>query len=360
MDLMDNVFRPPAIAGRGSAENPKNRFEALEVTLDPDEFDPDEPRPKTVFYRDTSRSIVAYNDSPDIGVGAGVNPYRGCEHGCAYCFARPTHEYLGFSAGLDFESKIMVKLDAPELLRRELSAPGWTPQVVAMSGVTDCYQPVERKLKLTRRCLEVLLEFRNPVSVITKNHLVTRDLDVLSELARFEAVSVGISLTTLDDALRRVLEPRTSPPHKRLEAVARLAEAGVKVGVMTAPIIPGLNDHEIPALVKAAAKAGAQWCGYTIVHLPYGVKDLFAAWLERHTPERKEKVLNRIREMRGGRLNDPRFFYRMRGEGLYAEQIDALHRLACQRAGLPRPSYTLTTEHFRVPGRAVQGTLFEP
>ena len=221
----------PPIVGRGTASNPKNRFEKLELTLDPAEFDPDDPRPKTLYFKDTSKSFITYNNSPDIGYNASVNPYRGCSHGCIYCYARQTHEYLGFSAGLDFETKIMVKTDVPKLLRRDLSAKKWQPQMVGFSGVTDIYQPIERKLELTRRCLEVFLDFRNPVGLVTKNHMVTRDIDLLKELAKFNAVSVCISITTLDEDLRRVMEPRTSSAVKRLEAVSKLAEAGIHVGV---------------------------------------------------------------------------------------------------------------------------------
>src|SRR3989442_1368528 len=274
--------------GRGADANPKNRFEALEYVPEPDGDCDDEPRPlRTQFFRDGSQSIISYNNSPDVGFAASVNPYRGCEHGCAYCYARPTHEYLGFSAGLDFESKIMVKEDAPELLRRELASPKWKPQVIAMSGVTDCYQPVERKLKLTRRCLEVLAEFRNPVGIVTKNHLVTRDVDVLAELARHKAAAVFVSVTTLDPDLRKVMEPRTSPPASRLSAIETLTKAGIPVGVMVAPVIPGLTDHEIPAIIAAAAKAGAQFAGRVIVRLPYAVAPLFESWLARHFPDRK-------------------------------------------------------------------------
>jgi DNA repair photolyase len=354
----------PTIKGRGVAENPGNRFEKLELTPDYDELDFDLQndefkRPKTIFYKDTSKSFITYNDSPDIGYSASVNPYRGCEHGCAYCYARQTHEYLGFSAGLDFETKIMVKVDAPTLLRRDLSAKKWKPQMVGFSGVTDIYQPIERKLELTRKCLEVFLDFRNPVGLVTKNHLVTRDIDILKELAKYNCVSVALSITTLDEELRRVMEPRTSTAIRKLEAVSKLAKAGIHVGVLTAPIIPGLNDFEIPALVKASVDAGAKFVGYSIVHLPYGVKDIFAAWIRQHYPERAEKVLNRIRAMRGGKLNDPRFGHRMSGEGIFAEQIKALYKISCIKAGLKRSEFKLSTEHFRVPGRAVQGGLFE-
>src|SRR5262245_27700364 len=238
---------PTPIRGRGAGGNPANRFEGLLYAPDP-ELDPsDSPAPTTHFFRDTSRSIIAYNDSPDVGFSASINPYRGCEHGCIYCYARPTHEYLGFSVGLDFESKIMVKEDASALLRRELMSPRWQPQTLAISGVTDCYQPIERRLQLTRRCLEVLLEFRNPVGIVTKNQLVTRDIDVLGELAKLDAAVVYVSVTTLDAELVGKMEPRTSRPAARLEAIAALAQAGIPVGVMVAPIIPGLNDHEIPA-----------------------------------------------------------------------------------------------------------------
>src|ERR671917_2982823 len=245
-----------SIVGRGAADNPKNRFEKIEVEPELGELDAEEPGPEIIYLRDVSRSIIARNDSPDIGFDASINPYRGCSHGCIYCYARPTHEYLGLSAGLDFESKILVKEDAPGLLRQQLSSQRWEPKVLSMSGVTDPYQPVEKKLGITRGCLEVLAAFRNPVVVVTKNHLVTRDIDLLSELARRGAAAVAVSLTTRDDDLRRVMEPRTSRPVRRLAAIEALAQAGIPVGVMTAPVIPGLNDHELPALISAAAEAG--------------------------------------------------------------------------------------------------------
>ena len=298
------------IIGRGASGNVPNRFEKISSQAEPNEVDP--AKPKTAYPRDHSRSIIARNDSPDIGFDASINPYRGCSHGCIYCYARPTHEYLGFSAGLDFESKVLVKEAAPELLRKELSSPRWKPKVLSMSGVTDPYQPVEKNRRLTRRCLEVLTEFRNPVVIVTKNHLVTRDIDLLSELARHGAAAVAVSLTTLDDDLRRVMEPRTSQPARRLAAIQALAEAGIPVGVMTAPIIPGLNDHELPDLLSAAADAGATFAGVVPVRLPGAVRPLFEGWLSRHFPDRKEKVLNRIRSIRAGGLNDPRFGSRRR------------------------------------------------
>jgi DNA repair photolyase len=348
-----------SIVGRGAAGNPKNRFERIEVEPDPGEIKGDEPRPETVYLRDHSRSIIARNDSPDIGFDASINPYRGCSHGCAYCYARPTHEYLGLSAGLDFESKILVKQDAPELLRKELSSPRWNPLVLSMSGVTDPYQPVERRLRITRRCLEVLAEFRNPVVIVTKNHLVTRDVDLLSELACHDAAAVAVSLTTLDDDLRRIMEPRTSRPARRLAAVERLAASGIPVGVMTAPVIPGLNDHELPALLSVAAEAGASFAAYVPVRLPYAVRPLFEDWLTRHFPERKVKVLNRIRSMRGGELNDARFGSRMRGEGLFAEHIAQLFSISCRRAGMGEGRFPkLSTAAFRRGGGA-QPNLFD-
>ncbi len=336
--------------GRGASANPPNRFEALHLEPDPeDAHDPDRPARRTQYLRDFSRSIIARNDSPDVGFDSSINPYRGCEHGCIYCYARPTHEFLGFSAGLDFESRIMVKENAAELLTAELSSPRWKPQTLVLSGVTDPYQPVERRLRITRGCLEVLARFRNPVGIITKNALVTRDLDLLGELAAHQAAAVNISITSLDPKLQRVLEPRTSAPRARLDAIRQLRAAGVPVGVMTAPLIPGLNDHEVPEILRAAAAAGAQWAGYTVVRLPFAVAPLFERWLEEHFPDRKEKILGRIRHLRGGeRLNDARFKTRMRGEGIFAEQIRDLFTAGCKRAGL-RERPRLSIENFRRP-----------
>ena len=354
---MSDGHKPRSITGRGAAANPKNRFEKIGVEPDPAETG-DEPRPETVYLRDHSRSIVAMNNSPDIGFDASINPYRGCSHGCAYCYARPTHEYLGLSAGLDFESRVLVKEDAAGLLRERLSSTRWEPKVLSMSGVTDPYQPVERKLGITRSCLEVLAGFRNPVVVVTKNHLVTRDTDLLSELARYGAAAVAVSLTTLDDDLRRVMEPRTSRPVRRLAAIRKLSEAGIPVGVMTAPVIPGLNDHELPNLLSAAAEAGATSAGYVPVRLPGAVAPLFEEWLERHFPDRKGKVLGRIRSMRGGKLNDPRFGSRMKGGGVYAEHISRLFGVSCRRAGIERGRFPkLSTASFRKDG-GIQPGLF--
>src|SRR4051794_11552574 len=293
VQMEDTQIRPLIqLKGRGTAQNPPNRFVQMDFVPDYDELDPEAPGPGTVFLRDATKTIIARNDSPDVGFDASVNPYRGCEHGCIYCFARPTHEYFGLSAGLDFETRIFVKEDAPELLRQALANPRWEPEVIAMSGVTDCYQPVERKLRLTRRCLEVLAEFRNPVAIITKNHLVTRDVDLLSQLARYQAAVVNVSITTLDATLTPRLEPRASLPTHRLAAVRELSRAGVPVNVMVAPVIPCITDHEMPRIIEAAAEAGAVSAGYVPVRLPWAVAPLFENWVERHFPERKEKILN--------------------------------------------------------------------
>jgi DNA repair photolyase len=347
-----------SIRGRGAADNPTNRFETLAYVRDQDWTDPEDPAPQTQFMKDPTRSFITYNDSPDVGFDAGINPYRGCEHGCIYCYARPTHEYLGFSAGLEFETKILVKQDAPELLRRELSSPRWKPQVLALSGVTDPYQPVERRLRLTRQCLAVLAEFHNPVVIITKNHLVTRDLDLLAELARHQAAAVYLSVTTLNTRLARTMEPRTSPPPRRLAAIEALAKANVPTGVLVAPVIPGLTDHELPAIIAAAAKAGAAFAGYIPLRLPHAVSPLFEGWLTQHLPQRKDKVLNRIRAIRGGKLNDPRFGSRMKGKGVFAEQIAALFSLACRKAGISERDVHLSTVAFRRPAPA-QPSLFD-
>ncbi len=337
------------IHGRGARDNPPNRFETLWSVPDHGQSRPDDPKPNTHFRKDTSHSIITTNDSPDVGFDASINPYRGCEHGCIYCYARPSHEYLGFSAGLDFETNILVKGAAAELLRRELSSKHWKPQVLAISGVTDPYQPGERHLKLTRSCLKVLAEFRNPVIIITKNHLVTRDLDLLGELALHNTAAVFLSITTLDSSLARHMEPRASQPARRLDAIRILSGAGIPTGVMVAPVIPGLTDHELPSIVKAATAAGAKSANYVILRLPHAVKKLFEDWLTEHFPDRKEKVLNRIRAIRGGHLNDPRFKTRMKGEGIFADQIASLFSAACRRAGISGKRPTLSTAAFRSP-----------
>ena len=361
-----------AIHGRGASWSPANRFEKLHLELTDTDFVDDDPEKyggtasmpsldatervppiATQYFDDKTKTIIAHNQSPDVGFESSINPYRGCEHGCIYCFARPTHEYLGFSAGLDFESRIMVKRAAPRLLEAELSSPKWKPKLLMMSGVTDCYQPIERKLKITRGCLEVLAKFRNPVGILTKNRLVTRDLDILSELAKHKAVVVNLSVTSLDRELQRILEPRTSAPLARLDAVSQLRAAGIPVGVMVAPVIPGINDHEIPKIVEACGKAGAQFAGHVLLRLPWAVAPLFEHWLDEHFPELKGKVLERVRAFRGGKLYDSRWQKRQIGEGFFAEQIGNLFDIACRRAGMTdRPK--LSTSAFQRPQQQLE------
>lgn len=324
---------------------------------DPDAEAPEPDLPPTEYYRDASRSVVSRNDSPDVPFEISLNPYRGCEHGCIYCYARPTHEYFGLSAGLDFETRIFVKEDAPALLAAEIARPSWTPQVLVLSGVTDPYQPIERRIALTRRCLSVLAEARHPVSVITKSALVTRDIDLLGELAAHRAAAVALSVTTLDEDLRRRLEPRAATADRRFEAMARLGEAGIPVGVSVAPVIPGLTDHEILRILARAAEAGARFATYVLLRLPHGVKELFEQWLEAERPARAQKVLARIRETRGGRLNDSRFGSRMRGEGPAAALVAELFHRARARVGIPPGGPALSIEAFRRPGP--QGRLFD-
>jgi len=341
---------PPAepVRGRGTAENPADRFTELLVERDP-ELPPE--APPTTVYLDASRTILSRNDSPDIPFEWSANPYRGCEHGCVYCYARPTHEYLGLSAGLDFETKLFAKPDAPKLLREAFAKPSWKPQVIAFSGVTDCYQPVERTLRIMRGCLEVMSETRHPTGIITKSALVTRDVDLLQPLADAHAVLVCVTITTLDDELAAVLEPRAARPAKRLETIAALASAGIPVAVMVAPLIPGLTDHEIPAILGAAAKRGATRAGWQLLRLPGAVLDLFDAWLARWRPERREKVLHRIRDLHGGSLTDSRFGVRMRGEGEWAKQLADLFRISATKAGLKHRRYELDASSFVRPAR---------
>ncbi len=339
------------IKGRGASSNTPNRFEKDRYEAEMQEFDAyleeEKPLLKTQFIKDSSRSIVTENNSPDVGFRFSINPYRGCEHGCAYCYARPTHEYLGYSAGLDFESKILIKNNAPQLLREKLTSRSWNPETIAISGVTDCYQPIERKLKLTRACLEVLADFRNPVGIITKNALVTRDLDVLQELNKYHAIMVFLSVTTLDEKLCADLEPRTSRPQARLKALETLAKAGIPVGVNVAPVIPGLTDHEMPNILKAASEVGATSAGFVPLRLPLSVSPLFVEWLQVHRPEKKEKVLSHIRSIRGGDLNSSQFGSRMRGEGVYADQLAKIFGLYTKKFGLNQKSIELSSADFR-------------
>lgn len=333
--------------GRGTNQNPVNRFEKIEYVSEPVEYYEDEKRPETEYFKDTSKSIISFNKSPDRYNSASINVYRGCEHGCIYCYARPTHEYLSMSAGLDFETKIFVKPEAPKLLYKTLSSKKWKPQTLMLSGNTDPYQPIERKLKLTRSCLEVLNEFHNPVTIVTKNQLVTRDIDILKEMAAYNTAAVLISITSLDNKLASVMEPRTSKPKLKFAAIKELKEAGIPVGVMVAPVIPGLTDHEIPAILKEAADAGAKFAGYVILRLPHGLKELFLNWLEEYFPERKQKVINRLKDLFGGKLYDSTFHIRGRGTGPFANQVRNLFEISCRNFGINEESLSLSTASFR-------------
>lgn len=346
------------IKGRGAGGNPPNRFQPLELLFEEAAVGNESNRYPTRFYKDHSRSIISVNDSPDVRFDAFVNPYRGCEHGCIYCYARPTHEYLGLSPGLDFETQIFVKEDAPHLLRRTFASPKWKPRPVGLCGVTDPYQPVEKRLRLTRRCLKVFRDFRNPVGIITKNSLVVRDADILQELAGYQAASVAISLSSLDYGLIEKLEPRTARPRKRLEAIEKLSAAGIPVGVLVAPVIPGLTDHEIPAILRAAREAGAQFAGFIVLRLPYGLKELFQNWLDIHLPDRKNKILSRLKDIRQGKLNENEFHLRMAGKGVYAEQIRQMFQTTCRKYGLSMEPPPLSAAAFRLPGNH-QLSLFD-
>ncbi|MCD8534158.1 MAG: PA0069 family radical SAM protein [Verrucomicrobia bacterium] len=341
--------------GRGAESNPPPRFEKLSFETDWDAYQMEDegeekPRVRTQFFRDGSQSIIASNDSPDLPFDYSINPYRGCEHGCAYCYARPTHEFLGWSAGLDFESRILVKMEAPALLRQELDHPSWKSSLVSMSGVTDPYQPVEKKLQLTRGCLEVLNDFRNPAAIVTKNSLVTRDLDLLRAMQGWNGVVVFLSLTTLNDDLRRKMEPRTSSVRMRLNAISELRQAGIAVGFLMAPVIPGLTDHEIPSVVKAASEAGAEFGFYTVLRLPYGVNSLFFEWVGRHVPNQEARIRQRISDLRGGKMNDSNFGDRFRGTGPAAEQMSRLFRIACNHHRVQVKAPQVDRTQFRRPG----------
>jgi DNA repair photolyase len=347
------VRRESPNAGRGAGFNPPNRFETLALERAPEGLTEyfEDPEPErnilTKFYVDHTKSILAKNDSPDIGFTYSLNPYRGCEHGCIYCYARPSHEYLGFSAGLDFETRIMVKPDAHTLLEKQFNSPTWQPQVVMMSGDTDCYQPIERKLQITRRCLEVFLRYRNPVSIITKNALIQRDVDLLKELAALNLVCVIISITSLNHDLIRRMEPRSSTPARRLETIEALARDGIPVGVNACPIIPGLNDVEIPSILERSSRAGAMCASYTLVRLPGAVGDLFVEWLKREMPDRAQAILNRIRDVHDGKLSCSDFGTRLSGEGQVAETIGQLFKSSCRRFHLNETQFTLSTKDFR-------------
>jgi DNA repair photolyase len=301
---------------------------------------------QTVFYKDDSKSIIAKNDSYDLGFDYSFNPYRGCEHGCIYCYARPSHEYLGFSSGTDFETKIMVKENAPKLLEDEFKKRNYEPKFILFSGNTDCYQPIEKKLQLTREALKICLRYRNPIGIITKNALVQRDIDILKQMAELNLVTVTLSITTLDNNLVRKMEPRTSSPEMKLKTIELMAANGIPTGVNIAPVIPGLNDLEIPNILKEASQIGADYAGHAMLRLPYAVKDLFIDWITKEFPERSNKILNSIREIRGGKLNSSEWGIRFRGEGELADTIHNLFNISCRKYGLNKRTFHLPTEHF--------------
>lgn len=341
-----------ALKGRGTTDNPPNRFEQIVVEADPEAAQEEAPSPKTRFFNDATRGVLSKNDRPGAPFKWGLNPYRGCEHGCIYCYARNYHEYLGFSAGLDFETKILVKREAPALLRKKFASRNWKPETVWMSGVTDPYQPVERSLKVVRGCLEVFADFRNPVAIITKNRLVTRDKDLLGTLAKDNASAVHMSITTLDPELHRLMEPRTSTPQDRFEAVRELTAEGIPVGVWISPVIPGLNDHEIPKLVAAAEKAGAHHVTFMPIRLPGGVRDLFKGWLKDHYPDRLSKVMNQIDALGPGDPEAESFTKRMLRQGAFYEQMRGLFRAALRKSSLQETGPELSTAAFRRPSGA--------
>ncbi|MEM7229377.1 MAG: PA0069 family radical SAM protein [Planctomycetota bacterium] len=350
--------------GRGASINPPNRFETLRL----DVLDEHREHIKhdidagvqvlTEVEAETSRTIINRVDSPDMPFNWTINPYRGCEHGCAYCYARPSHEHLGFSCGLDFETRIVARRDAPDLLRHELARPRWTGEPIVLSGVTDAYQPLERRLRITRSCLEIMAACGQPVSIVTKNHLVTRDVELLRLLAERQAARVMLSITTLDTDLARRLEPRASAPADRLRAVETLSQAGVPVGIMMAPIVPGLTDHEIAPVLRAAANAGAHTANWVMLRLPYQVESVFTAWLERWYPDRRSRVLKRLRETFGGRTYSPRFGRRLIGDGPWTAQIRETFDLFANRYGLTRQLEPLSSASFRRPALDGQLDLF--
>ncbi|HUN45056.1 MAG TPA: PA0069 family radical SAM protein [Stellaceae bacterium] len=350
---MDSVPSQPR-KGRGAVGNLTGRFEAeVRVAVDDGWGSADEePLPlDTTYTKDTARTIIARNDSPDIPFDRSINPYRGCEHGCIYCFARPTHAYLGLSPGLDFESRIFVKEEAPALLRAELSKPGYACDTMAMGSNTDPYQPVERKLQLTRRILEVLREFRHPVGIVTKSALVTRDIDILAEMARDQLATVAVSVTTLDRALARKMEPRAATPERRLEAITALAAAGIPTAVMSSPMIPALNDMEMERILEAAAERGATGAGYTLLRVPLEIKGLVEEWLETHAPGKAKHVMSLLKDTHGGKPYMSQWGTRMRGTGPYAEMLRARFERACKRLKLNerRGVWRLDASKFRRP-----------
>lgn len=360
--MADRDRRRP-LRGRGAVSNPTPRFESVRQEAFDDGWTPDEApeRVPTEVLTDRTKTVIARNDSPDVPFDRSLNPYRGCEHGCVYCFARPSHAYLGFSPGLDFETRIVAKPRAAELLRRELRRPGYRPAPLALGSNTDPYQPIERELKITRSVIEVLREARHPTGVVTKSALVLRDLDLLAPMASEGLAGVMISVTTLERDLARRMEPRAAAPERRLAVIRSLADAGVPVGVLASPMIPGLNDTELEAILEAARDAGAGSAGYILLRLPLEISDLFREWLEAHYPTKAARVEARIRETRGGKLYRPNFGERMRGQGPWADLLARRFRVAARRLGLDAPKPPPRTDLFRPPRAAgAPRSLFDP
>jgi DNA repair photolyase len=347
-------------AGRGAVSNPGVRFDTHDASPFDDGWETlsqdvgELPRLETTLTRDSTRSAISWNTSPDIGFDRAVNPYRGCEHGCIYCYARPTHAYLGYSPGLDFETKLVFKPDVAELLEKELRKPGYIPRTLALGSNTDPYQPVERTLKLTRSVLEVLDRFNHPVGIVTKSSGVLRDLDILASMAKRNLARVHLSVTTLDARLARVMEPRAATPARRLHAIAELTRAGVPAGVLVAPMIPALNDAEMEKILEASARAGARHAGYVLLRLPLELRQMFEEWLHTHFPDRARHVLSLIRQTRSGQLNDPRFHHRFSGQGVYADLLSRRFARATRQFGFGEVRTQLDCDRFTVPGGAAQ------
>ena len=340
----------PDLHGRGARTNASGRYERYAREAYDDGWAGDEVvRLETIVTPERAKSIISRKQSPDISFDQSINPYRGCEHGCVYCYARPNHAYVGLSPGLDFETKLFVKANAAELLEKELAAPSYRPKTIMLGGVTDIYQPIERGYGITRSLLEVMLHWRHPVALITKSQLVIRDIDVLEQLAARGLAKAALSVTTMDRRISRVMEPRAAAPHRRIEAIRRLADAGIPTTVMVAPIIPGINDNEIETILEEAAKAGASAAGYVVLRLPLEIKDLFREWLNQRFPDRATRVMSLVRQMRGGRDYDPEWGKRQKGEGPYARMIADRFTRAARKFGLDRPRLALDHTQFRRP-----------
>ena len=356
--VLNTTIRPEIVRGRGALSNQMGRYEKQTRFLVDDGWDDGwrsedatPPSIRTEVIHDATRSIISRNQSPDISFDQSINPYRGCEHGCIYCFARPSHAYLGLSPGVDFESRLFAKPNAAELLAKELSAPGYVPKVIAMGTNTDPYQPLEKKMRITRSILEVLRDFQHPVAIVTNSPLILRDLDILSDMASMGLAKAALSITTLDRKLARAMEPRAGTPARRMQAIRGLAEAGIPAGVMFAPAIPAHNDHEMEAVLAASKEAGARSAGYVLLRLPLEIKDLFREWLEAEVPGRAKHVMALVRSMRGGKDYDSQWNTRMRGTGPYAQMMARRFHMAVKKLGLNQPSKPLAINNFRRPPR---------